>query len=274
MTTRGGTGQALVIAVISALLGGVVGWYIAEEQAVRQFRATELEKESVDRRSQAPILVSDVRTGDTDGGYELHETALELEQANTSTSDRGGVQVLPTSEETDDPRTTKTEIIFSVSSQLYRPVRISSIRAELQDGPLPPLTGTLLTLPAAGDSGVSQVGIDLDSTDRSALLVTPEGDLTATNFFDRRQLSLTRDGEPLTLSVSVFTAKCYCKFDLILTIDDGREVRVSNGDNPWEVSALSDRYARTFGNDVGQPYVPCTWTLGHGCASLPALPPR
>jgi hypothetical protein len=122
-----------------------------------------------------------------------------------------------------------------VQGREARPILLSGMRARIVDRQ-PPLAGTQLTCPSAGDAQIKSIEIDLDGPSTEAVYKTPTG---------VKPFGFTiAKNETVVFDVQIFTKKCHCKWflELDLVIDGvSRTQTIGDDGQPFEITTRSDR---------------------------------
>lgn len=268
-------------AVLLCLLGagaGILGSYlIAPWQDRRTETATEIAQDRHDA-SNPGILVQDVSADDSVHGaaspdvYGLDSLGNHFARSLSSgqpmapadafvtSTPVSPIQDLDQTNFTSQPRVYETET-FTLVGNHVKPVQITKIAIRVVQRLQPP-SGTLVYAGPQGGSPLESIGFDLDSTDSAARVDevhTPGPNVTDRHYFTERQIALARY-ERQGISATVVTSRCLCKFIFEVTTDDGRVTTVDNHGKPFEISAFSATYTKTYGIDLAVPgIVACDW---------------
>lgn len=141
----------------------------------------------------------------------------------------------------------RREINFTLVGKHYHPIQIIGMKARVV-ARRQPLAGTLLYVPVQGGSADANIGFDLDSDRLDARLIA-NGSLSTRNYFDEKQMTLSRD-ERVTFDALVLTSTCRCEFVIDMKLADGSVITINDNGRPWGISAFSAHYERSYVADV------------------------
>jgi hypothetical protein len=280
---------AVLAPVLLAILGGLAGtiftYWLAPQQQVRQQQGVDDAQNAADA-SNPPVLVENQRyqgsTGvdSTSRVLELGEVQKAVKFGNDLAPGQdpvllppgehaavGMAQRMVTSDGHPQPRVFD-QMYVTLAGNHYKPVKVTRIVARVVER-REPLAGTVVYAAPQGASDPESLGFDLDSSDLNArVVVTLPGEAvptdTSKHYLDARQVTLNKD-ETLEFEITAFTTTCACRFVIDVSTDDGRTITVDNHGKPWEISAFSPTYARSYAieyADTGYHVVPCSWPDG------------
>ncbi|MFD8750304.1 hypothetical protein ACFV0O_04885 [Kitasatospora sp. NPDC059577] len=145
-------------------------------------------------------------------------------------------------------------------------VAIQGLRAIVVGTAQDPLPGTAAYCPPQGVGTTVDMGIDLDSADRFALIGSPMGEISYAPFFTDQYLYL-EDRKPEVVNLSAIAARK--SYEFILTVDgsvDGehRTWTLKDGDRPFRVTGVrpglttglraeASGWTTVYGGQVGAP---------------------
>jgi hypothetical protein len=246
------------IGLAGVVLGTALVWIVAPGQEVRSQRAVQSDQRQRDGRG-APL------------GYEANYQYFVDDQAayvfpvslpttvdpvigsrrwrdhiGSILTRYDGMEIVYPDTYTEGSRQMMTRTRLVLEGRRTDPVLIESIAARIVKR-RPPLAGTLLEVGAQGGAGdVVHLGFDLDSPDLNARSM--RGRVLGERYDKTKFVALAK-AEPLVVTISAFTATCYCEWVIdVATRSAGRKERMTIDDRgkPFRSTALAHRYSREF----------------------------
>lgn len=259
----------VVSSIFLVLFGAAIAYELAPGQGVDTQRAIDQDRTRQDRNA-SPVAVTTeplVHPGFESLGF---DTAIDLRQLQPLVGNPydSQVRVLAASriiaanyDDVSDLRGRQT-IHFSLTGQHFATVDVKDIVFRITARRLPPNKAVLWIVPQ-GESDVGNIGFDLDSSDVRARVVDRLDLPTKEDFFDHKQVTLTKD-EPFRFVASVIAREADYDFVLEVHFTDGTNVVVDDNGKPWTVAAYSPSYSEAFTLYEGSPglqLIRCQWPL-------------
>ncbi|MBP2472348.1 hypothetical protein JOF53_001220 [Crossiella equi] len=137
----------------------------------------------------------------------------------------------------------------TIEGATSRNVVITNLRAEVVKEE-PNLSGTLLSIPSAGNQSNLVLGFNLDEQDRSARTIK-DGQLRG-RYFEENSITLA-DGEAVVMRIEAHAKKAHYTWALQadLVIDGTpQSVRIQPPDGPFHLTGTSDRYGAVYEKEI------------------------
>jgi hypothetical protein len=265
--TRWSVIGAVLLALFGAAAGTGLTYYLAAPQGARSQQGVEQDQKRRDAATPAARMQDDTEIGEPTESMAFSGTldsdTLQSDIDNDHEAlEKGLVRIARDYRRGASPLSGIRSIKIILVGQHFTRVQISHIKIRVVARQLPP-SGTIVVQSPQGVSDVPQFGFDLDTPDTEARIIDDlSGRLTQRHYLDEHQVTLDQD-EPQTLVARVFTTNCYCQFVFDVITGDGKTISLDNRGHPWDISAYSEKYSRSYAHGVGTSgrVVPCSWPV-------------
>lgn len=238
--------EKVVIVVIVGVIGGIVGtWaynhYFGAEQAVVNEHEISADKDQIDQETPPAIISIDQEP--PQWAAWLSDDLIDIppgqdRRMGNNGSPNDGREIAADMPFTHDFQTSQVSsgLAFTITGNHNTPVRVTKIRAVIDDKQPPP-SGTVFYAVPQGATDKQDFAIDFGSTDLDARMQNDDGVPMRVHYLDRKAITLNK-GESVSFKVTT-VAPIYgvnIAYHLELTFDNSSAVSVrSNSGKPFKI---------------------------------------